>query len=92
MANMRFLLALASCVVLSAGDFAGLRQLEENNRMFELRAELDRRGENFGEALLYRAIAISRFGAEHEAIDQFRKFMSTKPASDLERKAHYELS
>ena len=60
--------------------------------MFELRAELDRRGENFGEALLYRAIAIRRFGAEHEAIDQFRKFMSTKPASDLERKAHYELS
>jgi predicted aspartyl protease len=92
MADMRFLIALASCVVLSAGDFAGLRQLEENNRMFQLRAELDRRGENFGEALLYRAIAMSRFGSEHEAIDHFRKFLATKPAPDLERKARYELS
>src|SRR5262249_18772934 len=60
--RMRLLLVLASCVVLFATDFAGLRQLEENHRMFELRAELDRPGENFGEALLCRAIALSRFG------------------------------
>jgi hypothetical protein len=92
MVDMRSLLALASCVALSAGDFAGLRQLEENNRMFELRAELDRRGENLGELLLFRAITSSRFGSEHEAIGQFGKFLATKPAPDLERKARYELS
>ena len=60
--------------------------------MFELRAELDRRGESSGEALLYRAIALSRFGSEQEAIAQFGKFLATKPAPDLERKARYELS
>ena len=89
---MRFLPALASCVVLFAGDSAGLRQLEENNRMFELRAELDRRGESSGEALLYRAIATSRFGSEQEAIGQLGKFLASKPGPDLERKARYELS
>jgi predicted aspartyl protease len=60
--------------------------------MFDLRAELDRRGENVGEALLYRAIAMGRFGSEREALDQFRKFLATKPGPDLERKARYELS
>ena len=60
--------------------------------MFELRVELDQRGENFGEFLLYRAITNSRFGSEHEAIGQFRSFLATKPAPDLERKARYELS
>ena len=88
---MRSLLALVSCAALSAGDFAALRQLEENNRTFELRAELDRRGENLGELLLYRAIATNRFGSEQEAIGQFHKFLATKPAPDLERKARYEL-
>src|SRR4051812_42493059 len=89
---MRFLPALGSCVVLFAGGSAGLRPLEENNRMFELRAALDRRGESSSEALLYRAIALSRFGSEQEAIAQFGNFLATKPAPDLERKARSELS
>ena len=60
--------------------------------MFELRAELDRSGETLGEALLYRAITMSRFGSEHEAIGQFHRFLATRPAPDLERKTRYELS
>jgi predicted aspartyl protease len=89
---MRLLPALASCAVLFAGDSASLRQLEESNRIFELRAELELRGESRGEALLYRAIAMSRFGSEQAAIDQLGKFLAAKPAPDLERKARYELS
>ncbi len=60
--------------------------------MFELRAELDRPGDNLGDVLLYRAIISSRFGSEHEAIDLFSKFLAAEPAPDMERKARYELS
>src|SRR5690349_4210922 len=35
---------------------------------------------------------MNRFGSEQEAIEQFSKFLATKPAPDLERKARYELS
>ena len=60
--------------------------------MFELRAMLDQFGGNPAETLLYRAITTSRFGHEREAISQFRAFLSTKPAPEMERKARYELS
>jgi predicted aspartyl protease len=89
---MRSLLALVSCVALFAGDFARLRQLDETNRMFELRTELDRPGGNPSDVLLYRAMVSSRFGSEQEAIGLFSKVLAGKPAPDTERKARYELS
>ena len=89
---MRYVLALACCLTLAAGDLAQLRQIEEKHRMFELRAMLDQFGGNPTETLLYRAITTSRFGHEREAISQFRAFLSTKPAPEMERKARYELS
>ena len=71
MKKLRLLIALASCVILFAGDLASLRQLEEDNRIFELRAELARRGENLGEAVLYRA-----FGLRRRALGDF--FLTAK--------------
>jgi tetratricopeptide (TPR) repeat protein len=92
LAIMRYVLALVCCLKLTAGDLAELRRLEENHRMFELRAVLDQPGGNPAETLLYRAIATSRFGREREAIGQFRDFLATKPAPEMERKAREEMS
>jgi predicted aspartyl protease len=88
----RYILAVACCVTLTAGDLTQLRQLEEKHRMFELRDLLDAPGENAAETLVYRAITNSRFGREREAVSQFRAFLATNPAPEMERKARYELS
>jgi len=89
---MRFILAVACCVTLTAADLAQLRQLEEKQRMFELRDLLDQPTENSAEVQLYRAIIASRFGHEREAVSQFRAVLATNPTRDMERKARYELS
>ena len=89
---MRYILAVACCVTLTAGDLAQLRQLEEKHRTFELRDLLDQPGGKGAEALVYRAITTSRFGREREAIDQLRTFLATNPVPEMERKARYELS
>jgi predicted aspartyl protease len=88
----RCTLALTCCVTLTAGDLTQLRQLEEKHRMFELRDLLDASGENSAETLVYRAITNSRFGREREAVSQFRAFLATNPAPEMERAARYELS
>src|SRR4051812_42757462 len=87
-----YLLAVAYCARLAAADPAQLRQLEEKQRMFELRTILSQPGGKPADTLVYRAIASSRFGHEREAIEQFRTFLATKPAPEIERKARYELS
>lgn len=89
---MRYILALACCVTVTAGDLSQLRELEEKHRMFELRAALEQFGGNPADTLLYRGITSSRFGREREAIGQFRSFLATKPSPEMERKARYELS
>jgi len=89
---MRRILALLFCVTLIAGELGQLGQLVEKRRMSELRAMLDQPGGTPAEALLYRAIAASSFGHEIEAIEQFRTFLATKPAPEMERKARYEMS
>ena len=89
---MRRIFALAFCAVLTAGGPGQMRQLQEQHRMFELRAMLDQPGGTPAETPLYRAIAAASFGHELEATGQFRAFLATKPAPELERKARYELS
>jgi predicted aspartyl protease len=88
----RHVLAATLCATLTAGDLTLLRQLEEKHRMFELRDLLDASGESAAETLVYRAITNSRFGREREAVGQFRAFLATNPAPEMERKARYELS
>jgi len=89
---MRFILAVACCVTLTAADLSQLRKLEEKQRMFEMRDLLDQTTENSGEVQFYRAIINSRFGHEREAVRQFRAFLATKPTPEMERKAHNELA
>lgn len=89
---MRYILAVACCVTLTAGDLSQLRELEAKHRMFELRDLLDQPDGSAPEALVYRAIAASRFGREHEAVGQLRAFLATNPVPEMERKAREELS
>jgi predicted aspartyl protease len=89
---MRFILAVACCVTLTAADLAQWRKLEEKQRLFEMRDLLDQPAENSAEVQLYRAITTSRFGREHDAVRQFRAFLATHPAPEMERKARYELA
>src|SRR5438045_3601776 len=89
---MRCILMVACCAILSAGDLAQLRQLEEKNRMFAVRDLLEQSGGKAADTLLYRAITNSRFGREREAVAQLRVFLATKPAPEMEGKARDELS
>ncbi len=92
-AVMRYLLAVAYCATLTAAEPGQLRQLEETHRMFAVRTMLEQAGgEAAGALAYYRAITTSRFGHEREAIGQFRAFLATKPAPEMEVKARYELS
>ena len=70
----RYILAVAGCVTLTAGDLTQLRQFEEKHRIFEMRDLLDAPGQNAAETLFYRALTNSRFGREREAVRQFRVF------------------
>ena len=88
----RYILAVACCVTVTAGNLAQLQQIEEKHRMFELRDLLDAPGWKPAETLLYRAMVNSRFGHEREAVGQFRAFLAKNPAPQMERKARYELS
>jgi hypothetical protein len=89
---MRFILAVACCVTLTAADLAQWRQLEEKQRIFEMRDLLDQPAENSAEVQLYRAMITSRFGRERDAVGLFRAFLATHPAPEMERKARYELA
>jgi hypothetical protein len=89
---MSYILAVACCVTLTAGDLSQLRQLQEKDRIFDLRDALGKLGGDASETLLYRAIVDGRFGHEREAVEQFRAFLARNPGRDLERVARYELS
>lgn len=88
----RYIVAVACCVTLTAGDLAQLQRLEEKNRMFEVRDLLEAPGWKPAETLFYRAMVNSRFGHEREAVSQFRAFLATKPAPETERRTRYELA
>jgi len=89
---MRTILALACCITLTAADLAQWRRLEEKQRTFDMRDLLDQPSDNSVEVQLYRAVTTSRFGREGEAISQFRTFLATHPAPEMERKARFELA
>ena len=89
---MRCLFALACCLSLSAGDVNQLRHLQEKNLIFQLREALQQPGWNDSETRFYRAVVEGRFGQETAAIEDFRKFLASRPKHDLERRAFEELA
>jgi hypothetical protein len=94
---MRHLLGLVWCVVwcvtLAAGNLAQLRQLEDTDRIFELRRAIEQPGWDATQTLFYRAVIAARFGHETAAIDDFRKFLAGRDADrEMERKANEELA
>ncbi len=89
---MRWALAAMWCSSLWAADITGLRDLTEQHRFFELRRALGQPGWNSGETLFYRGIVASRFGHEADGMDMLRKFLATRPASEVAREAWDEIA
>ena len=89
---MRCVFALVCSLSLSAADVTELRRLYEKNLIFQLREALRQPGWNDSETLFYRAVVEGRFGQETAAIEDLRKFLTTRPNHDLERGAYEELA
>lgn len=86
------LLLLLCCASLAAADLAQLQQAVDNNRILELRRELQQPGRSESETLFYRGIVACRFGHETEGIAMLRSFLATSPDSKMARKAHEEMA
>jgi len=84
-------LGLLYCVFVMGADLAQLRQLEEANRIFDLRKALESGGSD-GEALFYRALVSARFGDDAVAVEQLLHFLDTRQDREMQRKAHEELA
>ncbi len=89
---IRCLAALVWCTGLIGADLSRLRELEEKNRFFELRRELERAAPDGNDVLYYRAVTAGRFGREKTAIIQLRAFLAAKPTPEIARKAHEEMA
>jgi hypothetical protein len=92
MAAMRWFVGLICCLSLTAGEVTQLRQLQEHNRIFQLREALEQPGWNDSETLFYRALVESRFGHDQAAITDLQKFLAAPASVDLKRKAYEELA
>lgn len=89
---MRWFLGLICCLSLTAPDVNQLRQLQEHNRIFQLREALQQPGWNDSEALFYRALVESRFGHDKAAITDLQKFLAAPANAEMKRKAYEELA
>jgi predicted aspartyl protease len=89
---MRYSFGLVWCVLLAAADVTQLRQLEDKDRIFQLRRVLQQRGWNDIETLFYRAVTARRFGHETVAIEDLRRFLATRPDPGMERKGYEEMA
>lgn len=89
---VRKLPALLWCTSLLAADVGQLRQLVDNNRIFELRRDLQQPGSDESETLFYRGIVACRFGHETEGVKLLRSFLAAKPETWAVRKAHEEIA
>jgi tetratricopeptide (TPR) repeat protein len=86
------LFGLVCCLSLAAADVAQLLELQEQNRIFELRAAIEQPGWNASETIFYRAVVAVRFGREPAGIQLLQKFLATQPDPEMERKADEELA
>lgn len=89
---MRKLVALLWCSSLAAADLTQLQALTDNNRLFELRRELQQPGSNGADTLFYRGIVASRFGHDRDGVELLRAFVATKPDLKMLRRAHEEMA
>jgi predicted aspartyl protease len=89
---VRKLVALLWCSSLAAADLAQLQQLTDNNRLFDLRRELQQPGSDGADTLFYRGIAASRFGHEKDGVVLLRTLIATKPDLKMLRRAHEEMA
>ncbi len=89
---MRKLVALLWCSSLAAADMIQLQALTDNNRLFELRRDVQQPGSNGADTLLYRGIAASRFGHERDGVELLRTLLATKPDPKMLRRACEEMA
>lgn len=86
------MLGLLLCGRLMAADLSQLQQLEENDRIFELRRAVEQPGWNDAEIRFYRAAIEARFGHETAAVPELRQFLEDHPDPRIERWAYQELA
>lgn len=92
MAAMRCFAGLICWLSLTAADVTQLHQLQEQNRIFQLREALQQPGWNDSETLFYRALVESRFSQETAAIADLQKFVAAPADAELKRKAYEEMA